>query len=105
MLQMAIYTKKSYTGTDVVGSAITYTGYSESIPFQSPNYSIDPTLLQKPDFRITLDWRPNLLLNNVNPIIPIHFYNSERTKRFRVIVQGITANGKLIYKEEVLQMK
>jgi len=41
----------------------------------------------------------------VNPTIPIHFYNNDRTKRFRVIVQGITANGKLIYKEEVIQMK
>lgn len=100
---IAIYTKKPYHATDTVGSAVTFTGYSENATFQSPNYLIDTTLLQKPDYRITLDWRPTLFLNNVNPTIPIHFYNNDRTKRFRVIVQGITANGKLIYKEEIVQ--
>jgi hypothetical protein len=71
---IAIYTKKSYHQTDTVGSAVTYTG-----------------------------WQPTLLLNNVNPSIPIRFFNNDRTKRFRLIVQGITANGKLIYKEEIIQ--
>lgn len=101
---IAIYTKKSYHQTDTVGSAVTYTGYSENNPFQSPNYVADPALLQKPDNRITLEWQPTLLLNNVNPSIPIRFFNNDRTKRFRVIVQGITANGKLIYKEEIIQL-
>jgi hypothetical protein len=100
---IAIYTKKSYHQTDTVGSAVTYTGYSENNPFQSPNFLADPTLFQKPDYRITLEWQPTLLLNNVNPSIPIRFFNNDRTKRFRLIVQGITANGKLIYKEEIIQ--
>jgi hypothetical protein len=100
---IAIYTKKSYHQTDTVGSAVTYTGYSENNPFQSPNFLADPTLFQKPDYRITLEWQPTLLLNNVNPSIPIRFVNNDRTKRFRLIVQGITANGKLIYKEEIIQ--
>ncbi|NDE78299.1 MAG: hypothetical protein EB047_03710, partial [Chitinophagaceae bacterium] len=78
-------------------------GYSENHRFQSPNYLTDPSLLQKPDNRITLEWQPTLLLNNVNPSIPIRFFNNDRTKRFRLIVQGITANGKLIYKEEIIQ--
>ena len=75
---IAIYTKKPYHATDTVGSAVTFTGYSENATFQSPNYLIDTTLLQKPDYRITLDWRPTLFLNNVNPTIPIHFYNNDR---------------------------
>jgi hypothetical protein len=100
---IAIYTKKSYHQTDTVGSAVTYAGYSENNPFQSPNYLADPTLFQKPDNRITLEWQPTLLLNNVNPSIPIRFFNNDRTKRFRLIVQGITANGKLIHKEEIIQ--
>jgi len=100
---IAIYTKKSYHQTDTVGSAVTYTGYSENNPFQSPNYLADSTLFQKPDNRITLEWQPTFLLNNINPSIPIRFFNNDRTKRFRLIVQGITANGKLIYKEEIIQ--
>jgi len=50
-----------------------------------------------------LEWQPTFLLNNINPSIPIRFFNNDRTKRFRLIVQGITANGKLIYKEEIIQ--
>lgn len=99
---IAIYTKKSYHNTDTIGSAVTYTGYSENNLFQSTNYLTNSSLAQKPDNRITLEWQPIIWLNNINPSIPIRFLNSDRTKRFRVIAQGQTADGRLIYIDKII---
>lgn len=101
---MAIYTRK---GSDIVNSSrgdiIRYNGFTVVKDFFAPNYKTDPALLKKPDTRITLDWRPNIFVNNVDPVIPVSFYNSDRTKRFRVVVEGMTTSGKLISVEQVIE--
>lgn len=100
---MAIYTRK---GADIVnssrGDVIRYNGFTVVKDFFAPNYKTDPALLKKPDTRITLDWRPNIFVNNIDPVIPVSFYNSDRTKRFRVVVEGMTTDGKLISVEQVI---
>ncbi|MBI5372604.1 MAG: hypothetical protein HZA79_11340 [Sphingobacteriales bacterium] len=100
---MAIYTRK---GADITSSSrgdlITYQGFSVVKEFYVPDYKTDHSLLFKPDTRITLDWRPNIFVNNVNPVIPVSFYNSDRTKRFRVVVEGMTTSGKLISLEKII---
>jgi hypothetical protein len=99
---MAIYTKKSKDISEPLGSTISYEGFSVIKEFYAPNYKADPSLIFKPDTRITIDWRPNIFVNNINPVIPISFYNSDRTKRFRVVVEGMTTSGKLISIEQII---
>lgn len=100
---MAIYTRK---GSDIVNSSrgdiIRYNGFTLVKDFFAPNYKTDPALLNKPDSRVTIDWRPNIFVNNINPVIPISFYNSDRTKRFRVVVEGMTTSGKMISVEQII---
>jgi hypothetical protein len=100
---MAIYTRK---GSDIVNSSrgdiIRYNGFTLVKDFFAPNYKADPALLNKPDSRVTIDWRPNIFVNNINPVIPISFYNSDRTKRFRVVVEGMTTSGKMISVEQII---
>ncbi|MBL7725853.1 MAG: hypothetical protein JNK27_17070 [Chitinophagaceae bacterium] len=101
---MAIYTKK---GSDISNSSrgdlITYKGFSVVKEFYAPNYKVEPELMSKADSRITLDWRPNIFINNINPVIPVSFYNSDRTKKFRVIVEGMTTSGKMISLEKLIE--
>ena len=103
---MAIYTRK---GSDIVNSSrgdiIRYTGFTLVKDFFAPNYKTDPVLLNKPDSRVTIDWRPNIFVNNINPVIPISFYNSDRTKRFRVVVEGMTTSGRMISVEQIISSK
>ena len=61
--------------------------------------------IHKPDNRITLGWRPGIFINNVNPRIPVSFYNNDRTKKFKVVVQGMTNSGKLINLEKIISDK
>lgn len=100
---LAIYTKK---GADFKaqsrGDMIRYNGFTVVKEFFAPDYKKEPSLTTKPDNRITLDWRPNIFVNNVNPVIPFSFYNNDRTRRFRVVVEGMTTDGKLIYLEKII---
>lgn len=100
---LAIYTRK---GNDVKsstrGDVIRYNGFTVVKEFYVPDYKTDPAVFNKPDNRITLDWRPNIFVNNINPVIPLSFYNNDRTRRFRVVVEGMTTDGKLICVEKII---
>jgi hypothetical protein len=102
---LAIYTKKPDLLRETNGSAATYSGYSAISPFPIPRYDIDPSAQNKPDGRITLDWRPNIFLSNDRKQIPIRFYNNDRTKRFRIVAEGLTTTGKPIFFEEIVELR
>lgn len=102
---LAIYTKKDQDITNSSrGDMITYKGFSVVKEFYAPNYKVETELMSKADSRITLDWRPNIFINNINPVIPVSFYNSDRTKKFRVIVEGMTTSGKMISLEKIIEV-
>jgi len=96
---VAVYMKK---GEDLLnamsshGRVITYNGFSVIKEFFAPDYKTNPADKNKTDNRITLDWRPSIFINNVNPKIPLTFYNSDRTKDFKIIVEGMTTSGKMV---------
>lgn len=100
---LSIYTKKgSDIATSSRGDVITYKGFSVVKEFYAPDYKKDESALFKPDNRITLAWRPNIFVNNINPVIPVSFYNSDRSKKFRVVVEGMTTSGKLVSLEKII---
>ena len=74
---------------------MTYHGYSIIKQFYAPDYTVDTSNKKNLDERITLQWIPNLLIKGINPKIPIGFFNNDRTRRFRIVVEGITTTGKL----------
>jgi hypothetical protein len=95
---LAIYTKsgKDYVSHKGPFSFGMYNGYSVVKQFYAPDYSVND-MQAATDHRITLDWRPSIICNFINPSIPFSFYNNDRTKSFRVIVEGMTVTGKLIH--------
>jgi hypothetical protein len=102
---LAIYTKKEADMNDVMryaASMVKYTGYSVTKEFYAPDYSVDKPARSQPDNRITLDWRPDILINNIDPKIPVTFYNTDRTKSFKIVVEGMTLEGKMISIEKII---
>jgi hypothetical protein len=100
---LAIYTKK---GTDrrtipTAGEMITYNGYSVVKEFYSPDYSVENTTASKDD-RMTLYWNPSVLVADINAKIPIRFYNNDRTRQFRVVIEGMTMDGKMLMIEKII---
>lgn len=103
---LSIYTKKGedYGKSGSYGNLVVYNGYSVSKQFYAPDYSVNKQT-DKADNRITLDWRPSVFVNSINPKIPVSFYNNDRTKKFKVVVEGMTTSGKLICLEKIISGK
>ncbi|GAB3416013.1 hypothetical protein [Niabella aquatica] len=102
---IAVYTKR---GDDLneemesTGDIVDYDGYSIIKEFYSPDYSTPPDIDYR-DNRLTLFWQPEVITDTANASIPVHFYNNDRTKKFKVIAEGITKDGKLLMLEETVE--
>lgn len=103
---LAVYTKKDedYSSSTAFTNLSAYTGYSVVKEFYAPDYSVRKQD-SKADNRITLDWRPNILVNSIAPEIPFSFYNNDRTKSFRVVIEGMTLDGKMLMMEKIVTAK
>ncbi len=104
---LAIYTKK---GSDLFNSAgsddvVRYEGYSIIKDFYSPDYGTDTAAIKRPDNRITLFWQPDIIFNGSNTEFPFRFYNNDRTKEFRIVVEGMTDDGRLLMIEKLIGPK
>ena len=71
------------------------TGYAPQKEFYSPDYGTFDQINEREDLRSTLYWNPTILTTKENHIIKINFYNNDITNSFRVIVEGVSRDGKL----------
>jgi hypothetical protein len=107
---LAVYTKK---GEDTRPSGaqsssvyqVLYKGYSVDKEFYSPDYHVKVSDNDNADNRITLHWIPYLSVADIDPKLPIVFYNSDRTKQFRIVIEGMTSNGKMLMIEKTIGIK
>ncbi|QHS63860.1 MG2 domain-containing protein [Chitinophaga agri] len=103
---IAVYTKK---GGDNTGSDQTIrgfermkkAGYSLVKEFYSPDYSVKKEVHELADKRLTLFWSPYISVDSITYATTIRFYNNDFTKRFRVVVEGIAADGRVGRVEQV----
>lgn len=81
---------------------IMYSGFSYTREFYTPDYSVDSVSEKIPsDNRITLKWKPDIYLKTINPVVPIRFYNNDFTRRFKITIQGMTKDGKMLFLEKI----
>jgi len=78
-----------------------FPGYHVTREFYSPNYSMPDDRHSAPDVRTTLFWDPNILLDKEQQHQKIRFYNSDNCKKMRVIIEGLTADGRMCRIEQV----
>ncbi len=105
---LAVYTKQ---GADLSSELTTsadifqYKGYSVIREFYAPDYSVKPANNLPAgikDHRITLHWWPDIIVDGSDTKVPLVFYNNERTKSFKVIVEGMTADGRMVFIEKLI---
>ncbi|MFT3903860.1 MAG: hypothetical protein QM727_11850 [Niabella sp.] len=102
---LAIYRK---TGQELMASIesstdiINYQGYNITKEFYNPKYDAPHSDDEKADNRLTLFWNPIQYATKDNGHIPIVFYNNDRTKRFKVVVEGFMQDGRMIMLEQVV---
>jgi hypothetical protein len=104
---IVIYTKKGSDRNNNDKSKgldfVQIVGYTPIKQFFSPDYSVATLYNDLPDLRTTLYWVPYILLNKSKKRFKLQFYNSDTAHRFRVVLEGINANDKLIRIEKVVE--
>lgn len=76
----------------------TFNSYSVTREFPSPDYSVIKHN-QAVDYRTTLYWNHDLGTDD-HGNIKIHFYNSDKAKKYRAIIQAMDAEGRIGYLKE-----
>lgn len=76
-------------------------GYAEAAEFTSPDYSEHSTNDDRTDYRSTIYWNPLVITNAKEPTI-ISFYAADIPTRYRIVVEGVTADGEAIRGEKII---
>lgn len=102
---LAVYTKAGSDLYNIPGLdqsvRIPLPGYSPAKEFYSPDYSsARPT---ERDTRTTLYWNPYLRTDPGQPGFRFSFFNSDRSKRLKVVLEGMTEDGRLLHMEKMIE--
>ncbi len=79
------------------------TGYNAMKEFYSPNYGSFNTDDPKQDLRTTLYWNPQISTTRLNNKVVFSFYNNDVSNAFRVIIEGMGSDGRLVHIETTME--
>jgi hypothetical protein len=102
---IAVYTKK---GEDIINTlkGLDYSvlpGYTPIREFYSPDYGERQVNADQADLRRTLLWQPNIQTNSTDHKIRVSFYNNDISRSFRIVLEGISEDGRLLHFSKLLQ--
>jgi len=105
---IAIYTRKGGDAQQDNGKGKglpykTVAGYTYRKEFYSPNYGTISEMNDKEDVRSTLYWNPMIVTSTENHILKFQFYNNDVTDSFRIVLEGVSKDGKVTRVEKVIQ--
>ena len=79
-------------------------GYSISRTFYQPKYDLEDTPTKLPDLRNTLLWAPNIQTDSTGQG-KVEFFTGDVPGRYKIVVEGMTPEGKLGYGEAWIEVK
>ncbi|HTQ64487.1 MAG TPA: hypothetical protein VMI12_06795 [Puia sp.] len=79
------------------------TGYTPAKEFYSPQYADIIEDHPATDFRSTLYWNPHIVTDKNHRKIKLVFYNNDISNKFRIVIEGMNKEGKLIRVEEIIK--
>lgn len=79
-------------------------GYTNIREFYSPRYLSSTTAPGADrDVRTTLYWNPNVVIDPATKQVVLSFYNNDISEAFRVVIEGMAVDGRLIHLEEKME--
>lgn len=101
---IAVYTRKGNDVASTPGKGLsknTVTGYSIIRQFYSPNYVLGGPADK--DLRTTLYWNPEVILKNGTRKTTLTFYNNDISGSFRIVIEGMTPDGRLAHVVKIME--
>ncbi|MDR3142294.1 MAG: TonB-dependent receptor plug domain-containing protein [Tannerellaceae bacterium] len=84
----------------------TPTGYQKPVAFYSPKYETpEARHLGAPDYRTTIFWKPDLVISGENDMATFDFYTSDFPTSYSVVIEGLTADGRIIRQVEKIRVE
>jgi hypothetical protein len=77
-------------------------GYSAPRQFRSPDYDSPMVDKEKPDFRSTIYWNPQLNTDDISGTCSVTFFAADLPGRYRITVEGIAETGNPIRSESFI---
>ena len=103
---IAIYTKKGNDKKPEPGKGLPSNkvfGYNSVKEFYSPNYATFNQRNEQRDIRTTLYWNPLIITTPQKNKIVVSFYNNDVSHAFRVVIEGMTGDGRLAHIEQIME--
>ncbi|MBL7745128.1 MAG: hypothetical protein JNN00_16760 [Chitinophagaceae bacterium] len=103
---IAIYTRRGDDVKQEPGKGLAnhkIFGYTAIKEFYSPNYSTFKQGNEQRDLRTTLYWNPSVILAPQKRETVLRFYNNDVSKAFRVVIEGMTTDGRLAHIEQIME--
>lgn len=83
--------------------SFSHPGYSQARKFYEPIYEVEKKKEDNLDYRSTLFWSPQIDLDEFGKA-NISFYTAEEKSFYRVVLEGVSFDGKIIKQEAILNM-
>lgn len=101
---IAVYTKEKTKEEERPDKLpfVEYNGYTLTKEFYMPDYANKEIRQPVSDNRTTLYWNPDVFTDESSSSVKIDFFNNDFSKKFKVVVEGFDANGKLVHVERVV---
>ena len=103
---IAIYTRRGNDAQNVTGKGLAsnnISGYTVIRQFYAPNYSSFNAANERQDLRTTLYWNPQVITTALKNKVLLTFYNNDVSKKFRVIIEGMGKDGRLVHLEQIME--
>jgi hypothetical protein len=103
---IAIYSRRGGDRPQEPGKGLsnnTVTGYNSMREFYSPNYATFDTKNDQRDVRSTLYWNPQVFTTRQDNKVTLTFYNNDISGAFRVVIEGMTTDGRLAHIENIME--
>jgi hypothetical protein len=103
---IAIYTRRGNDVKSEPGKGLNNNkvfGYTLIKEFYSPNYSSFKPTNEQRDLRTTIYWNPVVVASPEKRQVVLTFYNNDVSNAFRVIIEGMTRDGRLAHLEQIME--
>lgn len=101
---VAVYTKEKLREDEKPDELnhFEYNGYAITKQFYNPDYSAADAKRPLPDNRTTLYWNPDLYTDTETKALKLNFFNNDFSTKFKIVMEGFDAAGKLIHLEKIV---